>query len=78
MPEGHAAPRRVNLIPEAHVPDAKQWVTQQAVVRRVESSLRSALFNADDDDDWMRGYLHEWGAQVGRLDLSEALANVRG
>ena len=78
MPEGHAAPRRVDLIPEAHAPNAERWVTQQASARRVESALRSALFEASDDDDWMRRYLHEWGAQVGRLDLSEVPVNVRG
>ena len=78
MPEGHAAPRRVDLLPDAHTPDRWRWRDQHTTVRRVESSLQNALLEVDDKDIWMRDYLHSWGAQVGRLDLGEVPTNVRG
>ena len=78
MPEGYVTPRRINLVPDAHTPDARRWRDQHTTVRRVESSLQNTLLAAEDGDVWMRDYLRDWGAQVGRLDLSEAPPNMRG
>ena len=78
MPEGHAAPRRVGLLPDAHTPNERRWRDQHTTVRRVESSLQDALLAVDDEDIWMRDYLRSWGAQVGRLDLGEVPTNIRG
>mgnify|MGYP003920014363 FL=1 len=78
MPGGHVASRRLDILTDKYTSDGAHWSTQVATVRRVETTLRDALVAADDEDVWMRDYLHEWGDQVGRLDTTEVPINIRG
>ena len=78
MPEGHVASRRLGILTDEYTSNNAYWSTQVATVRRVKSTLRDALVAADDEDVWMRDYLHEWGEQVGRLDTTEVPINIRG
>ena len=59
VPEGHVASRRLDILTDEYTSDNAHWSTQVATVRRVESTLRGALVAADDEDVWMRDYLHE-------------------
>ena len=78
LPGGARAPRRVSMQPAQHTTDEVKWEEQKATVRRIESTLRSTLLDASDDDIWMRDYLHDWGEQVDALDLTDVPQNIRG